>query len=78
MTVSEVMIEAILHNHSSMLLLIDFLVEEKKTIKLTDNADNLNLYLLPKHQERINGLLSAYIERRKDDRNWQCYGLFEN
>jgi len=48
----------------SLLLLIEFLVYEKKVHQLTDDASVLNKYFLPKHKERMNGLLLEYHNKR--------------
>lgn len=48
----------------SLLLLIEFLVCEKKVHQLSDDASVLNKYFLPQHRERMNGLLLEYHNKR--------------
>ena len=63
MTVKEFYIEAIKNNHSALKLLIDYLVKEKKTIKLSDDAGAFDLYLQPRHQDKMNKLLKEYMQK---------------
>lgn len=62
MTLEEMYREA--KEFPSLLLLIDFLVNEKKVHQLSDDASVLNKYFLPKHKERMNGLLLEYHNKR--------------
>lgn len=56
---------AILNNYQSLILLIDFLVYEKKVLSMEDDEKCLELYLLEKHKEKMNGLLDEYNQSRK-------------
>ncbi|MCY8824507.1 hypothetical protein [Bacillus atrophaeus] len=64
MTVREWYEEALRHNYYSLILLIEFLVYEKKTLRLQDSEDALNFYLQEKFHDRMNAHLLAY-ERQK-------------
>jgi hypothetical protein len=76
MKIRELVLEAELNKQSSLLLLLDFLINEKQVVSLSDNARVLELYFLPKHRDRLNKLLREYIEKRRADRDWLCYGLY--
>jgi hypothetical protein len=76
MNIRELVLEADLNNHSGLLLLLDFLINEKRAISMSDDTRVLELYFLPKHKDRINKLLSEYIKKRRTDRDWLCYGLY--
>lgn len=62
MTLGELKREA--KEFPSLLLLIDFLVYEKKVHQLTDDVSVLNKYYLPKHREKMTGLLTEYHNKR--------------
>lgn len=64
MVIRELYLEALKHNHKALILLIDFLVNEKKVHTLTDDTSVLDKYFLPQHRERMNRLLVEY-ERSK-------------
>lgn len=63
MKIKELYIEAIKNNHMALKLMIDYLVKEKKTIKLSDDAGALDLYLQPKHKDKMNKLLKDYMQK---------------
>lgn len=64
MTIRELYIEAIKGKEQSLLLLLDFLVKEKKTVKWEDDDSVLDIYFKPNNREKMNRLLLEYKERR--------------
>lgn len=58
---------------------IDFLVNEKKLVKLNDSPQVLEPYFDPsyKHRDYVNKHIGEYIERRKHDESWICYGYYK-
>lgn len=68
MTVRDWYREALQHNYYSLILLIEFLVYEKKTIKLQDPEQVLNFYLQERFKDKMNAYLLAYehqVKRRE-------------
>jgi hypothetical protein len=63
----------------AIITVIDFLVNEKGKVKLSDSPQVLEEYLDPnyKHYDYVNKRIGEYIERRKHDENWLCYGYYE-
>lgn len=43
-----------------LIILIEFLVNEKKVLHMSDGTKELDRYFLPKNQKRMNQLLSEY------------------
>lgn len=64
MTIRELYIEAIKGKEQSLLLLLDFLVKEKKTVKWEDDDSVLDIYFKPNNRAKMNRLLLEYIERQ--------------
>lgn len=62
MTVRDLYKEAILGKHKSLLLLIDFLVKEKKVIQMTEPADKITYYLQEKYHKKMSEYLARYRE----------------
>ncbi|WP_339202590.1 hypothetical protein [Bacillus sp. FSL K6-1366] len=60
MTVRDWYREALRHNYYSLILLIEFLVYEKKTVSLQDPEQALNFYLQEKFKDKMNAYLLAY------------------
>ncbi|WP_227396808.1 hypothetical protein [Jeotgalibacillus aurantiacus] len=58
-------------------LMIDYVVNEKKTLSFKDHVGNLNRYMLPKHQVRMNKLLNEYKQQKQHDPEWPLYDLFK-
>lgn len=56
--------EAILGEHDSLILLIEFLVFEKKVLNFNCHQRELNLYYKPNNKARMNQLLLEYREFR--------------
>jgi hypothetical protein len=59
-TVQELYLGALEGNHRSLILLIEFLVNKKKVIKLTDTQDKLEYFLQDKFGQAMNEHLSEY------------------
>lgn len=78
-TISEILMDAMKERQQPLMLLIDFLVKEKQVIKLNDPAAILEPYLDPgyKHRDYVNTALVDYVEKRKDDKTWICYGYYK-
>lgn len=62
MDIRELYNEAVKDNREPLILLLDFLLFEKQTIKFEDDTSVLDVYFLPKHKERMNKLLIEYRE----------------
>lgn len=60
MTIRELYIESVKRKEMSLLLLLDFLVKEKKTVKWEDDTSVLQLYYKPNNRKRMNELLKEY------------------
>lgn len=56
--------EAIEHNHYSLKLLIDYLVDERKVLKMTDDSEKLTYFLQDKFARKMNEYLSEYEVKR--------------
>jgi hypothetical protein len=64
LTIRELYQEALLHKHNSLILLIQFLVYEKKTICFSDDTKALDLYFKPNNKTKLNNLLAQYERER--------------
>jgi hypothetical protein len=62
MILKELYNEAMMENKMSVVLLIDFLVQEKKTLTFDDDVTKLAFYLQDKFANRMNQYLEAYNE----------------
>lgn len=60
MTVYEYLLEAKKHNHPYLVLMIDYLVKEKKILQLTDSEDKLTYYLQEKFAKKMNEYLAEF------------------
>jgi len=65
MKVQEFYLEAIKGDHKPLMKLIEMLVREKKTIKLTDDASVLDLYFKPNNRDKMNKLLGEYMQEKE-------------
>lgn len=65
MKVQDFYLEAIKGNHTSLVKLIEMLVKEKKTVKLSDDAAVLDLYFKPNNRDKMNKLLGEYMQRKE-------------
>ena len=63
MTVRELYHESIKHKHTSLRLLIEFLVYEKNTVNFNDDKSVLDLYFKENNRPRMNELLKEYQRR---------------
>ncbi|MBT2166900.1 MULTISPECIES: hypothetical protein [Bacillus] len=72
MTVRDWYREALQHNYYSLILLIEFLVYEKKTIRLQDPEQALNFYLQERFKEKMNAYLLAYEQQIKNKYKYSC------
>ena len=55
--------EAKEYGYNSLVLLIDYLVNERKVLKMTSNSAELTYYLQDKFAKRMNEYLADYKER---------------
>lgn len=69
MTVNDFYQESLQYGYYSMVLLIDFLVHEKKVIRLSDPEEKLHYFLQEKFHKSLNGYLRAYEEKRRNSSN---------
>lgn len=60
MTVHDYYQQAKSNDYDSLILLIDYLVHERKVLKMEDNADKLSFYLQDKYQAKMNEYLIEY------------------
>lgn len=63
MTVRELYHESVKHKHTSLRLLIEFLVYEKNTVNFNDDKSALDLYFKENNRPRMNELLKEYQRR---------------
>jgi hypothetical protein len=81
MKIRELYMDALIKKHSSLQLLIEFLVYEKKVVSFEDDEKALDLYFMEKHQERMNKLLLEYNLNRnvlKETKELQVYQIRKN
>ncbi|KQU19175.1 hypothetical protein ASG65_24580 [Bacillus sp. Leaf13] len=60
MTVRELYHESVKNKHTSLRLLIEFLVYEKNTVNFTDDKSVLDLFFKENNRLRMNELLKEY------------------
>jgi hypothetical protein len=63
--IKDLYMAAILNNHQSLVLLIDFLVNEKKTLILNDDLAKIEYYLQDKFANKMNEYLNEYNLSKK-------------
>lgn len=63
-TVRDIYADALEGKYYSLILLIEFLTEEKKVLKLSDTEDKLDYYLQDRFHKSMNGYLAEYERRR--------------
>ncbi|MCC2931628.1 hypothetical protein ABE197_04650 [Bacillus subtilis] len=68
MTVREWYQAALQYNYYSLILLIEFLVYEKKTIQLEDSEQALNFYMQERFKTKMNTCLLEYQTKLKSER----------
>lgn len=66
--IKELYHEAIKHNHYSLTLFIDYLVNERKVLKMTDSEERLTYYLQDRFAVKMNAYLAEYEGSRFSDR----------
>ena len=65
MTVRELMNEALNGRYESLILLIDLLVTDKKTVSYEDDISVLDFYLQEKFRDKINGHIKEHKMKMK-------------
>jgi response regulator of citrate/malate metabolism len=70
MSIKELFEYAVIEKEFSLCLLLDFLVNEKKTVKMSDDMSVLDHYTKPNNRARMNQLLDEYRDRKIHDENW--------
>jgi hypothetical protein len=65
MTIRELYAEAIEHKQESLILLLDFLLFAKKTVKFDDDTKVIRKYYKPEFQAKMNEYLSSHNEIRQ-------------
>jgi hypothetical protein len=65
MTVLEHYQEARKHGYSSLVLLIEYLVHERKVLNMGDSEEKLSYYLQDKFQKKMNEYLMEYERMKK-------------
>ena len=59
--------EAILGKHHSLILLIDYLVNKRKVLKMTDSEDKLTYFLQDKFGKKMNEYLVEYERSKRNE-----------
>lgn len=67
MTVREAYLEAIIGKHYSLQLVIDYLVNERKVLEMTDTQEKLTYYLQDKFHKKMNEYLIEYERKRNHE-----------
>jgi hypothetical protein len=57
---------AIKYNYYSLQLLIDYLVKERKVLKMSDDEDKLKYYLQDRFANKMNEYLKAYEVKKNE------------
>lgn len=65
MTIRELYSEAIQNEYYSLVLIIDFLVREKKVLSLDDDAEKIDYYFQPKFKRAMYRYLDEHNEKTK-------------
>lgn len=68
MTMREIYEEAIKGDYYSLILLIEFLVKEKKVLKWDDSGEGLTYYLQDRFHKAMKGYLAEYEAKREGER----------
>lgn len=63
--IKDLYMAAILNNHQSLIMLIDFLMNEKKVLTLEDDSSKLEHYLQDKYKNKMNEFLEEYNLAKK-------------
>lgn len=65
MKVNDYYLEARNNGHIHLVRLIEMLVMDKKTVKLSDDESVLELYFKPNNVDRMNKLLKEYMQQKE-------------
>jgi hypothetical protein len=65
-TVQDSYLFAIKYNYYSLQLLIDYLVKERKVLKMSDDENKLKYYLQDRFANKMNEYLKAYEVKRNE------------
>ena len=76
MLIKQILHEAFQKNDINLQALIMFLVFEKEVLSMESDKSELDLYFLPKHQERMNKELRAYKQKMNLVDKPSCYKVF--
>lgn len=60
---------AIKNGYKSLVLVIEYLVNERKVLEMTDNEDKLTYYLQDRFKNKMNEYLKEYSERNEIQRS---------
>lgn len=63
-SVREIYLEAMIGKHTSLVLLIDYLVKDKQVLKLEDPQERLTYFLQDRFQNKMNEYLKEYEVKR--------------
>jgi hypothetical protein len=64
MTIQELYDEAKKYNYYSLVLLIDYLVDEQKVLEMNDSDSKINYYLQDRFSKKLNEHLAEYQKKR--------------
>jgi hypothetical protein len=64
MIIQETYDEARKYGYYSLVLMIEYLVNERKVLKMTDSEEKLTYYLQEKFAKKMNGYLAVYEKKR--------------
>jgi hypothetical protein len=64
MTIQELYQEALTYNYYSLLLVIDYLVIDRKVLEMNDSEDKLQYYLQDRFSKKLNEYLAEYEKKR--------------
>lgn len=75
MLIKQILHEAFENDDINLQALIMFLVFEKEVLSMEDDKSKLDLYFLPKHEERMGSELTVYKKKMKMKEAPTCYRL---
>ncbi|KMY49544.1 hypothetical protein [Peribacillus loiseleuriae] len=74
MKIKELYSDAVKYNYHSLILMIEFLIYEKKTVNIDDDVSALDLYFKPNNHARMNHLICEYDRQINDSVEVHAYG----
>jgi len=74
--IKDLLDESIKENDVNLQALIMFLVFEKKVLSMNDGTHELDLYFLPKHNERMGNELTKFKEKMNMGNSASCYRVY--